>query len=284
MRQAGKARGVRPTLVILLVVAVLLALAWGGQRRLIYLPMPADVPPIDEALPGARELTLATDDGLDLDAWLAPPTDDDLGVGVLVANGNAGHRGLRAPLAEALRERGLTVLLFDYRGYAANPGRPSEEGLLADARAARAALLEATDLEADALLYYGESIGTGVVTALATEAPPGGLVLRSPFPELADVGRRHYPFLPVRTLLRDRYPLAEQLAGIEVPVTVVYGEDDRIVPPELSRQAAAAAPDLHDVVAVPGGHNDRALLDGEALVDAVERLAVAIAPPTGERP
>ncbi len=284
MRQAGKARGVRPTLVILLVVAVLLALAWGGQRRLIYLPMPADVPPIDEALPGARELTLATDDGLDLDAWLAPPTDDDLGVGVLVANGNAGHRGLRAPLAEALRERGLTVLLFDYRGYAANPGRPSEEGLLADARAARAALLEATDLEADALLYYGESIGTGVVTALATEAPPGGLVLRSPFPELADVGRRHYPFLPVRTLLRDRYPLAEQLAGIEVPVTVVYGEDDRIVPPELSRQAAAAAPDLHDVVAVPGGHNDRALLDGEALVDAVERLAVEIAPPTGERP
>lgn len=284
MRQAGKARGVRPTLVILLVAAVLLALAWGGQRRLIYLPMPADVPPVDEALPGARELTLATDDGLDLDAWLAPPTDDDLGVGVLVANGNAGHRGLRAPLAEALRERGLTVLLFDYRGYAANPGRPSEEGLLADARAARAALLEATDLEADALLYYGESIGTGVVTALATEAPPGGLVLRSPFPELADVGRRHYPFLPVRTLLRDRYPLAEQLAGIEVPVTVVYGEDDRIVPPELSRQAAAAAPDLHDVVAVPGGHNDRALLDGEALVDAVERLAVAIAPPTGERP
>ena len=284
MRQAGKARGVRPTLVILLVVAVLLALAWGGQRRLIYLPMPADVPPIDEALPGARELTLATDDGLDLDAWLAPPTDDDLGVGVLVANGNAGHRGLRAPLAEALRERGLTVLLFDYRGYAANPGRPSEEGLLADARAARAALLEATDLEADALLYYGESIGTGVVTALATEAPPGGLVLRSPFPELADVGRRHYPFLPVRTLLRDRYPVAEQLAEVTAPVTVVYGEDDRIVPPELSREAAAAAPDLHEVVAVPGGHNDRALLDGEALVDAVERLAAEVAPPDGGSP
>ncbi|MFO8074545.1 MAG: alpha/beta hydrolase [Egibacteraceae bacterium] len=274
----------RPTLVVLLVVAVLLAMAWLGQRRLIYLPSPADVPPVDEALPGARELTLTTDDGLGLEAWLASPTDGDLGVGVLVAGGNAGHRGLRAPLAEALRARGLTVLLFDYRGYAGNPGRPSEEGLLADARAARQALLGATDLEADALLYYGESIGTGVVTALATEAPPGGLVLRSPFPELADVGRRHYPFLPVRALLRDRYPLAEQLAEVTAPVTVVYGEDDGIVPPELSRQAAAAATDLHDVVAVPGGHNDRALLDGAALVDAVERLAIEIAPPASPRP
>ncbi|MGM0818091.1 MAG: alpha/beta hydrolase [Actinomycetota bacterium] len=259
-------------------------MAWLGQRRLIYLPSPADVPPVDEALPGARELTLTTDDGLGLEAWLASPTDGDLGVGVLVAGGNAGHRGLRAPLAEALRARGLTVLLFDYRGYAGNPGRPSEEGLLADARAARQALLGATDLEADALLYYGESIGTGVVTALATEAPPGGLVLRSPFPELADVGRRHYPFLPVRALLRDRYPLAEQLAEVTAPVTVVYGEDDGIVPPELSRQAAAAATDLHDVVAVPGGHNDRALLDGAALVDAVERLAIEIAPPASPRP
>lgn len=274
----------RPTLVVLLVVAVLLATAWLGQRRLIYLPSPAEVPPVDEALPGARELTLATDDGLGLEAWLARPTAGDLGVGVLVAGGNAGHRGVRAPLAEALRERGLTVLLFDYRGYAGNPGRPSEEGLLADARAAREALLDATDLEDDALLYYGESIGTGVVTALATEAPPGGLVLRSPFPALADVARRHYPFLPVRALLRDRYPLAEQLAEVTAPVTVVYGEDDRIVPPELSRRAAAAAPDLHDVVAVPGGHNDRALLDGAALVDAVERLATEIAPPASQPP
>ena len=274
----------RATLVVLLVLAVLLSMAWLGQRRLIYLPMPAEVPPVEEALPGARELTLTTDDGLDLDAWLATPTAGDLGVGVLVANGNAGHRGLRAPLAAALRERGLTVLLFDYRGYAGNPGRPSEQGLIADARAAREGLLEATDLEPDALLYYGESIGTGVVTALATEAPPGGLALRSPFPELADVGRRHYPFLPVRTLLRDRYPLAEQLAEVTAPVTVIYGEDDRIVPPELSREAAAAAPDLAEVVAVPGGHNDRALLDGEPLVDAVWRLALELDRPDGERP
>ena len=124
------------------------------------------------------------------------------------------------------------------------------------------------------LLYFGESLGCAVVTELAVEHPPAGLVLRSPFVDLAAVGSEHYPFLPVRLLLRDHYPVAEQIAGVDAPTTVVLGTADAIVPPAQSRQVADAAARLHALVEVPGaGHNDGVLLDGDLLVAAVVELA-----------
>jgi hypothetical protein len=165
-------------------------------------------------------------------------------------------------------------LLFDYRGYGGNPGRPSEDGLARDVRAARRFLVDEVDIVPGRLLYYGESLGSAVVTELATEHPPAALLLRSPFVDLASVGRLYYPFLPVRTLLRDRYPLADRLARVKVPTTVVYGTRDSIVPPEQSRAVAAAAGGETRVVEIAGAdHNDLALLDGKQLVEAVVELA-----------
>jgi uncharacterized protein len=252
---------------------LLLALLWALQRRLIYLPFPRDVPPAATVLGGAREVTLRTSDGLDLGAWWVAPADGSPPMAVLVAPGNAGNRSQRAPLAAALARHGLGVLLFDYRGYGANRGRPTAAGLARDARAALAFLRD-EGLEAERLLYFGESLGAGVVAELAVEHPPAGLVLRSPFVDLATVGRVHYPVLPVRSLLRDRYPVAAQIARVNVPTTVVLGTDDMIVPPDQSRAVAAAAPALVRLVEVDGAdHNDRALLDGDALVRAVVELA-----------
>src|SRR4029450_593853 len=126
----------------------------------------------------------------------------------------------------------------------------------------------------DRLLYYGESLGAAVVTELATARPPAGLVLRSPFVDLASVGRLHYPFLPVRTLLKDRYPLADQLARVRVPTTVVYGWDDRIVPPDQSRAVAAAAGGPTRLVEVEDAdHNDRALLERPPVIARIGELA-----------
>jgi uncharacterized protein len=266
-------RLVRAGLVVAVVLAVLTGLLWGLQRRLVYFPDDGPVPAAAAVLPGGRDVVLQTSDGLRLGAWFLPGRDAEAPA-VLVANGNGGHRGLRAPLAAALAGRGLAVLLFDYRGYGGNPGSPSEEGLARDVRAARAHLLEEAGVPPDRLLYFGESLGAAVVTELATEHPPAGLVLRSPFVDLAAVGAEHYPFLPVRALLRDRYPVAERVAAIRVPTTVVLGGADSIVPPAQSRAVAAAAAGLHRLVEVPGAdHNDRVLLDGDALVDAVLELA-----------
>ncbi len=182
-------------------VVVMLALLWVFQRHLIYLPTRGAVPSAASAVVGARDVELLTADGLRLGGWLVPARDGDRGVAVLVANGNGGDRSLRAPLARALAERGLTVLLFDYRGYGRNPGSPTEEGLALDVRAAQQYLAEEVGVPADRQVYLGESLGAAVATELATERPPGALVLRSPFTDLASAGERHYPFLPVRLLL-----------------------------------------------------------------------------------
>jgi uncharacterized protein len=260
-------------LVLVALVAALLTAAWLLQRWLIYFPQTGrTVPPAAQVLPGARDVTLETADGLRLGAWFLPA--GERGTTVLVANGNAGDRSVRAPLAAALADAGLGVLLFDYRGYGGNPGRPTEEGLALDVRAAHAHLVRDEGVAPGRILYFGESLGAAVVTELAAEHPPAGLLLRSPFTDLAAVGRAHYPYLPVRALLQDRYPLAERLRHIPVPTTVVYGSADRIIPPAQSRAVAAAAAGPVRLVEVTGAdHNDRALLDGTALVRATVELA-----------
>lgn len=243
---------------------LLVVLAALFQRQLIYLPDISSPAPPDDVEP----VTLTTDDGLELTSWfLSPP--DPVSV-VLVTPGNAGHRGLRLPLARGLVDRGHAVLLLEYRGYGGNPGRPSEAGLLADARAARDHLEQRDDVPAGRLAYLGESIGSGVAAALAAEAPPVALVLRSPFPELADVGRAAYPFLPVGTLLRERFPVLDHLEDHDGPVLVVAGTADTIVPTALSREVAEATG--AELVLVDGvGHNDLELLAGERFLDAVDR-------------
>src|SRR3990170_8869832 len=206
----------------------------GGR---VFFPPASSVPPAAEAIEGARDVTLHTDDGLELGAWFVPaaprPGAADRRMAVLVAPGNGGNRAGRAGLAEELRRRGLVVLLMDYRGYGGNPGSPSEQGLARDAMAAADAL-EDLGYPAERTIYFGESLGGGVVAALQVRRPPAGMVLRSPFTELADVGAWHYRWLPVRLLLRDRFPVVEHLARSEVPVTVVYGDRDSVVPTELS--------------------------------------------------
>ncbi len=262
----------RVALVLVLLAVLVLGAAWIFQRRLIYFPDTSAVPPAVEVITGAEDLTLVTEDGLELGAWFVPPAADDREVAVLVANGNAGNRADRAGLAQALAGRGFSVLLFDYRGYGGNAGSPSEEGLLTDARAAADALGE-RGFGPERTIYFGESLGSGVVAALLAERPPAGAVLRSPFTDLAAVGEHHYPWLPVDLLLRDRFDVLGPVRHSEIPITVILGEQDSIVPTSLSREVAHAAPRLVEVVEIPGaGHNDPVMF-GPRVADAVVRLA-----------
>jgi pimeloyl-ACP methyl ester carboxylesterase len=247
---------------------------WLGQRRLIYVPDTVPVPSADAVLPGARDVVLTTADGLSLGAWIVSPQRKvDRNLAVLVAHGNGGNRLGLAPLAAALAAHGLTVMLMDYRGYGGNRGSPSEAGLALDVRAARAHLVE-EGWTGDQIIYVGESLGSAVVTELATEHPPAGLVLRSPFTDLAAAGRHHYPMLPVRLMLWDRLPVAELVERVHVPTVVVYGTADSVIPFEQSRQVADRAPQLIEMVVVEGAdHNDPTLALGAPFIDAVVSLA-----------
>lgn len=246
-----------------------LAVLWMTQRRLIYFPTQA-VPDAATFLPGVEEVTYPTEDGLSQAAWFVPATAGGRSGTVVVFNGNAGNRADRRSLAEALAEAGFSVLLVDYRGYGENPGRPSEERLAIDARAALAYLRTRSDVDPDRLVYFGESLGAAVALGLAQHHEPAALVLRSPFTSLPDIGSTHYPFLPTSLLLWDRYPNLETIRTIDAPVMVIAGSADTIVPVEQSRRLFEASPGPKRLVVIDGAdHNDFALVAGARLVDEV---------------
>ena len=248
-----------------------LAMIWWSQRQLLYFPAPGRAPAASAFLPGALDVMLETEDGLHLGAYFVAAATTRSGATILVCNGNAGDRTARLGLARALVAAGHNVLVFDYRGFARNPGTPTEGGLNADARAALAYLESRVDLDRSRIVYFGESLGSAVATRLAVERPPLALVLRSPFTSVVDVGRIHYPYLPVVDgLLFDHYQTIDTVRSVRVPTLVVAGANDRIVPPTLSQRVSQAAGGPSRFVLVPhAGHNDPQLAEGDALISAM---------------
>jgi fermentation-respiration switch protein FrsA (DUF1100 family) len=264
---------VEAVLAIFLAVLVALALLWWAQRSLMYFPSSAAVPHAGQAIAGAEDVRLATRDGLRLGAWFVPGRGAPPRPAVLIANGNAGNRSDRAPLAAALSRAGYSVLLFDYRGYGGNAGSPTEAGLLDDARAAADHLGGRADVDHARIAYLGESLGSGVVTALAVERPPAALILRSPFTSFAEVGSHHYPWLPVALFIRDRYPIDEQIARVGAPVLIIAGDADEIVPLRFSRAVHERASEPKKLVVIRGAdHNSPELLAGERMMTAIIEL------------
>lgn len=246
-----------------------LAMIWLLQRRLIYFPYRQVATPASTGLHQVDEATFTTEDGLALHGWFAGAKRTPRFT-VLAFNGNAGNRGMRASLAAALADQGIATFLFDYRGFGDNRGSPSETGLVRDARAARAYLTSRPDVDSSRLVYFGESLGAAVAVRLASEAPPVALILRSPFTSLADIGRHHYPFLPVRLLLRDRYPSIDLIGAVSAPVMVIAGDRDTVIPTEQSRRLYAAAAEPKSLLIIEGtDHNDDELFSGPRMIQGI---------------
>jgi fermentation-respiration switch protein FrsA (DUF1100 family) len=241
------------------------------SRRFIYYPDDRS-PAFDPPHGLGSGITLHPAGGPDLAAWHLPGRSDTAAV---LCNGNAGNRTDRLPLAAGLQRRGLGVLSLDYRGYGGNPGEPEEAGLIADAAAAAAFL--ATTPGVTRLVYFGESLGAAVLVGLAERRPPAALVLRSPFTSLLDVARAHMPFVP-SGVIDDRWASLERIRGITVPLLVLAGTADRVVPYEQSRRLFEAAPGPKRLVTFDGAdHNDAVLTFGARLLDETAHfLAEAI--------
>jgi fermentation-respiration switch protein FrsA (DUF1100 family) len=264
---------------IAILFLVVVALFWAFQASLIYYPSPALLVSREHALPRARDVAFQADDGTRLAGWLLDGEGRARNV-VLVCDGNAGDRSLRAGLATMIASSGASVLLFDYRGYGGTPGTPTEAGLRADALAARRFLDGLPGHAGARVVYYGESLGTAVALGLAAERAPDAIILRSPFPSLADVGRFHYPYLPVRLLLHDRYERMEPASRLRCPALVIAGSGDRIIPAAMSRRVFDALSGPKRFLLVPDAdHNDAALVDGPAVTAEIARFLSSLDAP-----
>ncbi len=283
------------------------ALVTSYQRSLIYQPQSCERLWANKAgLPQAvADVTVTSHDGLNLYGWhviagssaRSKPVDagqalsDDRPV-VLYFPGNGGNRARRFEQLSTLASLNAHVVLVDYRGYADNAGKPTEEDFARDARSVWNHLTLTCSVPADRIVIYGESLGGGVATRLASELcleqiEPGGLIAQSTFNSLVAVAKFHFPWLPVSLVLVDRFPSDKRIASVTCPLLQIHGTEDTIVPFRFGQQLFDAAPATsakgvakRQFVLPQTDHNDvysDALNPGSSLVAELKRFLDSVA-------
>jgi fermentation-respiration switch protein FrsA (DUF1100 family) len=224
------------------------------QKHLMYFPDPTRFNPQAWALKELEPIDATTEDGLKITSWYRPAQAPDK-LTIVFFQGNAGHLGYRNYKVRPWLDAGYGVLMVGYRGFG-NEGHPSEEGLYMDAQAAIDAI-RAKGVPEDGLVFYGESMGTGVATQMATEYNAVALILESPYTSVPDVGADRYPLVPVRWLIRDQYDSLDKIKDVHMPLLLLHGELDQVVPVKFGKKLFQAANEPKQAVYVPdAGHNN----------------------------
>lgn len=255
--------------------ALLVALLSPLVERVIFQPTPgAD---LDPAALGrdASGLFLETEDGVRVHAYYVPGGGSRA---LLFLHGNAGNASDRLPNAALLADLGVDVLLLDYRGYGLSEGRPSEEGLYADARAGLAHLERDRGFLPERIVVFGRSLGGAVAVELAGDRPLAGLVLESTFTSVGDMAR--HLLGPLGALVAGGFDSRARIARVRAPLLFLHGDRDAIVPIALGRALYDAAPTPKTFETLAGaGHNDTVLVGGRAYLARIGVFLDEVAPP-----
>ena len=262
-------------------LALILVLGVTGvlDRFFIYFPQRELAATPSEAGLAYEDVSFTAEDGTRLHGWFVPGRTD---VTWLWFHGNAGNISSRLGNLKQLHDSlGVNVFLFDYRGYGQSQGTPSEKGFYLDAEAALAYLNSRGDVRSDRIVYFGRSLGGAVAVELAGRRPAYGLILESTFPSISFVARQAYPILPtwfVRRILRGRYDALSKIAGVTVPVLILHGDKDDIVPLDAGRRLFEAAREPKQFHVIPGaGHNDTYIVGGEPYFARLARFLEQLA-------
>jgi fermentation-respiration switch protein FrsA (DUF1100 family) len=226
-----------------------------AQRSLIYQPFGDFGAPAESGLPEMQAVRVATADGLDNLAWFAPPRTEGAPT-VVFFHGNACNLSCWSYKARAFIDAGFGYMMTGYRSYEGNAGTPSEDGIFADARGALD-WLAARGVAGRNVILYGESLGSGVAVRMASERQVAAVILEAPYTTIADVAAFHLPFVPVRWLVLDRFDSLSRIADVHVPVLIVHGDRDTLIPSTLGRALFAAAREPKRALWISeGGHSD----------------------------
>lgn len=249
------------------------AVLWLFQERLIFVPYRDLVPTRIRA----QDVWLPLADGTRIHAWWIVPG-ERTAEALLFCHGNAGNLSHREESLEFFASLGYSTLIFDYPGYGRSSGSPSQEGTAAAARAAFDWLRQEAGYPAGTVTVFGRSLGGNVALRLvhdllAEGQRPRAAIAEASFASLADVAQRHYPWLPVRLLLRHPFDNRRRLPAIDVPVLVVHAKDDEIVPIRHGRQIYELLPGPKRWLEIPGRHNGAWLESLEAYRTALREFA-----------
>jgi uncharacterized protein len=204
-----------------------------------------------------EDVRFKASDGVELNGWLfqANSNSPRSNLVFLVCHGNGGNISHRLGLCSELLETGVSVFVFDYRGYGQSQGRPSEAGTYRDAQAAQAWLWQ-KGFRSESIIAYGESLGGGIVSELALRETVGAIGLQSTFTSIPDIGAELFPWLPVRWFSTIKYDTHARLPRIKVPVLVMHSRADDLVRFQHAERNFAAANEPKIFSELRGQHND----------------------------
>jgi fermentation-respiration switch protein FrsA (DUF1100 family) len=261
-----------------LVLSALGGLLLLFETRFIYFPSRAhEATPAGLGLP-SEEVRLTAEDGVRLHGWFLPVRGARWTV--LLSHGNAGNISHRLDRTLFLQTRlGASVLLYDYRGYGRSEGSPDEPGTYRDARAAYRYLVERRRVPPERLVLFGESLGSAVSLDLALAHPAAALILEAPFTSVPAMARTTI-FFPLAPFVRTRYDNLEKVGRLRMPLLVLQGDHDEVVPFAQGRRLFEAAPGPKRFFAIPGaGHNDTFLVGGDAYWQAIADFLAGLPDP-----
>jgi hypothetical protein len=246
------------------------------ESRLIYFPGPQRSllqPPSSLDLPIQR-VEIPTDDGITLVSWVIRTGRDSSGLWLLICHGNAGNLSeFDRPVHYAgLRQLGLNLLAFDYRGYGESDGAPSEDGLYRDAQAAYRYLRETLGIPADRIIVFGHSLGSAVAIDLVSRAPSAGLIVEGAFTSAVDRGQELYPYIPVRWVATSRFSSIDKISEIRVPKLFLHAIGDEVIPLAHGRRLFEAAAPPKTFVELQGGHGDAFDVDSANYFGSIARF------------
>jgi len=254
---------------MLISIAVVLFTAYWGLGLILYFMQPTFLySPVREVIYTPDELgldfekvTLKTADGLRLSGWYIPAGNSQLTV--LFCHGNGGNMMHRLDSINIFYNLGLNCFIFDYRGYGNSEGKPGEEGTYLDVMAAYQWLTEGKKVPPNNIIAFGRSLGGSIAAQLASKVKTGALILESAFTSYVDIGRKFYPYMPVRWFARFSYQTVDYVKDVHCPVMIIHSRNDEIVPFEFGLELYDAANEPKEFVEIFGSHNDGFLVSSE---------------------
>ena len=216
--------------ILILFLAVYLIVTFAlyfFQRRLLYHPTENNYFG-DKLIVSVEKVKITTRDNLELLAWYHDKGNADYKT-ILFLHGNAGSLENRIHKINHFKDMNINFLLLAWRGFSGNSGYPTEKGIYEDARSA-VRWLKNNGVVEENIIIYGESLGTGVATEIAQNKNFAGVILESPFTSMVDAGKIHYPFFPIKLLLKDKYESDKKIKNIKSPILIMHGEVDKLVP------------------------------------------------------
>ncbi len=246
------------------------------MKSMIFFPEPLiSGTPKSIGLP-FEDVYVTTSDGVRINGWYVPA--EGATVTLLWFHGNAGNLSDRVHQLRQMHDQlRVNVFMIDYREYGRSEGEVSEAGTYLDAEASLAYVRHRPDSSEVRIVYYGQSLGSGVAVELARRRLPDGLILEAPLLSIREMAKAAMPFFPVGALISTKYDSLSKIGAIHAPLLILHGDQDEVVPYAHGKRLFEAANEPKRFYAIAGaGHNDTYVAGGEGYFTALREFLLSL--------